>query len=228
MSATSPACPVSSTSASPATESCDRLAPSAVGGSTPQTSARQWVGSRAAKVAGHPPRRRRRRRHPPRGQGRRRVVLSLREHLLEAGPHVSARRRPPPTFLADLPGLDEAVLRQRCEYLTELDRQLVVALMLEGQPLCRLAVLLGCSQPALRRHVRRTVLRLHSRGFLSTMRCWRLLSPAQARAARLSALGGLTLRQTAAAMRVGIHVARGLIQEARAFVAGYESASKTS
>jgi DNA-directed RNA polymerase specialized sigma24 family protein len=120
------------------------------------------------------------------------VTLTLREDLVES---------------SDLPRSD-AVLQGRAEFLAPADRDLVVAVMIRGQPATELARLMESSDRAIRRRVNRLCRRLTSKPFLRAVRALRFLAEDEAKVAQLYFCHGLSQRRLARALGLSVHQLR--------------------
>jgi DNA-directed RNA polymerase specialized sigma24 family protein len=123
---------------------------------------------------------------------------------------------------ADTPDT-EAVLMGRAQLLAREDRDLIQAVIVDGQPASRLARLMDISASQLRKRIHRLCHRLASREFLSAARSLRFLPEEERRLARQYFCEGLSQRDLAAVTGESLHTIRRRLDRVRAKIAALTS-----
>ncbi|MBI5722411.1 MAG: hypothetical protein HZA50_00490 [Planctomycetes bacterium] len=140
------------------------------------------------------------------------MPLSLRENICES--HRLPR--------------DEEVLAGRMELLEPKDKELLEAVIINGQPTRLIASLMNKSPQHIRNRVYRLSRRLASRRFLDAARAMPYLSPADAQLAKLHFCQGVAQRQLARQTGMTIHAVRRSLDRLAAAIATIRSMSKTA
>ncbi len=135
------------------------------------------------------------------------MPLSLRDSIARSRPRIR----------------EDAVIEARAGLLLPEDRDLLLAVWTYHQPTRMLAELVGLTPQAVRRRVRLLIKRVHSERFVGAARAMHFLDAQQAEMARLHFCNGLSLRQTARAMRIGYHSARRLACAVAGIVRGLKN-----
>lgn len=99
-------------------------------------------------------------------------------------------------------------LLERAEHLPQDDRALLESVYREGAPVSGLAELLNTSARSLRRRVRRLVQRVLSEQYVFVARRRVEWSPTRRRVAEACVLGGRSLREAAADLKLSLHAVR--------------------
>jgi DNA-directed RNA polymerase specialized sigma24 family protein len=103
---------------------------------------------------------------------------------------------------------DSAVLAGRAELLAPGDRDLIEAVLVNGQSASGLARIMGVTPRMVRKKIRRLSLHLISRRFLDAARSLPYLPPEEATLARLHFCSGLTQAQLCGRLRLSPHCLR--------------------
>lgn len=117
----------------------------------------------------------------------------------------------------------EAVLMGRAELLAREDRDILQAVIVDGQPASRLARLMDISASQLRKRVHRLCRRLASPEFLTVARSLRFLPHNERLLARQYFCEGLSQRDLAAATGESLHTIRRRLDRVRAKIAALTS-----
>ncbi len=103
---------------------------------------------------------------------------------------------------------DQEVIRGRIELLDSPDRDLLEAILIQGQSAASLARIMGVRPRTLRERVRRLTHRLSSRRFLDAARSLSYLSAEDAELARMHFCQGLSQRELARRLGTSTHALR--------------------
>lgn len=120
------------------------------------------------------------------------MAISLRENVLEA--HEMPR--------------SDAVLQARAEFLPPKERDLLLAVLIRGQPAAEIGRLCGVNDRTIRQRVYRLSRRINSRAFLRAVRAMNYLDSPEAEIARLYYCHGLSQRKLAERLNMTPHEAR--------------------
>lgn len=140
------------------------------------------------------------------------MPLSLRENICES--HRLPR--------------DEEVLAGRMELLEQKDRQLLEAVIINGQPTRLIASLMNKTPQHIRNRVYRLSRRLASRKFLDAARALPYLNPADAQLARLHFCQGIAQRQLSQQLGMTIHAIRRSLDRLSARISTIRGMSRTA
>ncbi len=104
--------------------------------------------------------------------------------------------------------VDQGLLLQRAELLSEQDRAIIEAVLVRGQSAASLARLMNANPRVLRKRVRQIHRRMLSREFLAAARAIGYLAPGEAELAKLRYCQRLSYRQLCSRLAITSHALR--------------------
>ena len=121
---------------------------------------------------------------------------------------------------------NDDIIAARADLLAPEDRDLIKAVVINGQSAEMIARIAGVRGSTLRKRVRKLLKRINSPDFIDTARILPLLNPTQLAVAKAHILQGKSIRAVASETNLSYHTVRKTLTQVRAIAAGVKNLKK--